>query len=110
MLKNDYLPYVGAFCRYGKNDLHYEKGYVTTQLSYDEWQYSAGILFGIVCGYVDVNLGPFYKQKYITDVQQDNGVTFHTHMQPNYGLRVGVNFYFIPAKHSNHYLSEYSRM
>ena len=109
LLKNDYMPYLGAFGRYGKNDLHYEKDYITTQLSYDEWHYSVGILIGVVSGLMDINLGPFYKTKYITDVQQDNGIAFHTHVQSNFGLRVGINFFFIPTKSGRHYLSEYNR-
>ena len=106
VLKNDFLPYVSLFARYGKTDYHYQPGYVTSQISYDEWQYSGGVLFGLICGPFDINAGPFYKQKYITDVEQENtSQVFHTHMQPNFGFRAGVNLFFVLKKNSNHYLA-----
>ena len=108
-LKTDYLPYVGAFARYGKTDYHYQSGYITSQISYDEWQYSGGVLLGIVCGPVDINAGPFYKQKYITDVENENASqVFHSHMQPTFGFRVGVNLFLIVKKNSGHYLAKYA--
>ncbi len=103
------LPYVGAFARYGKSDLHYEPGYATTMIKYDEWQYSAGVLIGVVAGHVDINIGPFYKQKYITDIERERAsVAVHSYMVPNFGLRVGVNLFLVVREKSNHMLSSYA--
>ncbi len=105
--KTSYLPYLSAFGRYGKTDLHYEPGYITDNLSYDEWQYSVGCLLGVVTESFDINIGPFYKQRYITDVEEEFGkAAFHTHMQPILGIRLGVNL-MLNIKKSDHVLSRY---
>ncbi len=105
----NYLPYLGAFARYGKTDYHYEPGYVTSQVSYDEWQYSGGVLVGIVHSIFDFNIGPFYKQKYITDVEMENGIkVYHDSKVSNWGLRIGVNMFFVLKQRGNHYLAKYA--
>lgn len=109
LLKSDYLPYAGIFVRYGKLDLHYEAGYVTDQVSYDEWQYSAGAVIGMVISVFDLNIGPFYKMKYVKDVERSftgNVVTYHS-SQPVIGVRVGANLIF-DIKKGKHYLSDYT--
>lgn len=107
-LKADYLPYMSIFARYGKLDWHYEDGYATNQLSYDEWQYSGGVVWGMVLGVFDLNIGPFYKVKYISDVRQgvQGTVEFHSKNVGGIGLRVGANIALV-LKKSSHCRSVY---
>lgn len=106
---NGGVPYLSAFLRYGKLDLHYPDGYTGTTVSYDEWQYSGGFLFGTVVGIFDFNTGPFYKEKYIHDVQQGfpwGSSDVHS-ISKNFGWRLGVNLFFNIKRNSNHYLALY---
>ena len=96
LVGGDYLPYASAFVRYGKRDYHYDLNFETTNITWDEWQYSGGVLFGVVAGCFDVNMGPFYKQTYISDMELENGGrVLHSYMKPSLGFRVGVNVYLV---------------
>ncbi len=106
---DDMVPYLGVFFRYGKTDTHAERGYQTSTFSYDEWQYSGGVLCGIVTGNFDVNIGPFYKQRYISSVEQGRfGYVTHSSMMPVFGLRLGVNLYLVVAGRNQHYLTRFA--
>ncbi len=101
------LPYYSAFLRYGKTDYHYDPGFDRSQISYDEWQYSSGLLLGVVYNFFDINMGPFYKQTYITDVQSVNGATvYNSHLRPSLGFRVGVNLFLVAKRQSKHLLAK----
>ncbi len=101
-----FLPYASLFARYGKTDYHYDHGFETNNISYDEWQYSGGFLVGVVSSYIDVNMGPFYKQSYISEVVNLNGVNLlSSHMKPSFGFRVGVNLFYVIKRNTNHLLS-----
>lgn len=108
---NGGVPYISSFLRYGKMDLHYDAGYATNTISYDEWQYSAGVLFGAVMGIFDINTGPFYKQKYIRQVQSGYlGSISDVHLiTKGFGWRLGVNLFFVAKRNSNHYLAVYDK-
>jgi len=101
-----FLPYASLFARYGKTDYHYDHGYETNNVSHDEWQYSGGFLVGAVSSYVDVNMGPFYKQSYISDAENGPGGTvIISHMKPSFGFRVGVNLFYVARRNSDHLLA-----
>lgn len=108
---NGGVPYISGFLRYGKMDLHYDDGYATNTISYDEWHYSAGCLFGAVMGIFDINTGPFYKQKYIRDVQHGltGGISDVHLITKGFGWRLGVNLFFVAKRNSNHYLAVYDK-
>ncbi len=109
VFNDNYLPYVGAFGRYGKSDNHAQPGYITTQVAYDEWQYSSGVLFGVVSEILDINIGPFYKTKYIRDVEMEWGSkAYHHYTTSNFGIRVGVDLFFVVKKKSAHKIAAYS--
>ena len=109
LFNSDCLPYVSAFTRYGKLDYHYEPGYPTRNVSYDEWQYSGGALFGVVCKVFDINMGPFYKQTNVSDVEKLGTNTLYSHMKPSFGFRVGVNLFWVLKKNSDHLLAKYKQ-
>ena len=105
---DSYLPYISPFVRYGKKDYHYDAGYETSNVSYDEWQYSAGFLVGAVSRFFDFNIGPFYKQTYISDVEKVQGVNvLQSSVKPSLGFRVGINVFFIVRKKGDHVLAKY---
>ncbi len=110
VLPSGTLTYISPFLRYGKNDYHYQEGYTTSQIKYDEWQYSSGILVGLVTGYFDINAGPFYKQTYIQDVQMNQTSVTYSREKSGFGFRVGVNLYLIVKKKGNHCLSKYAEV
>lgn len=107
LLKVDPLPYIGVFGRCGNLDLHPEKGYETDVLSHDELQYSGGILLGVVLTNVDINIGPFYKQRHTTERVMENAIPVtHSSWTGNWGLRVGVNLIGVLSRKNGHILSE----
>lgn len=109
VFNDNFLPYVSAFGRVGNRDYHYEKNYETSNISHDELQYSAGILFGVVSGVFDINAGPFYKRKDMKDVDVVNGnVVRSSGTEYNFGFRVGVNIYLVAKMDSDHYLNRYA--
>lgn len=108
-LRQDYIPYIGAFGRFGNLDLHYDDGYKTNEVSHDERHYSGGILFGMMIGIFDINVAPYYKQKYIrsaTHSYTGPGIDITNTQTSFIGLRLGVNVMFI-LKNSNHVLARY---
>ncbi len=111
LFKKNTLPYISPFARYGKGDWHYDPSFVTNNVSHDEWQYSAGALIGEVTGGLDINMGLFYKQTYISEVNKENGVSsLHNYMRPSWGFRVGVNLMLVlKVQNSRHYLAQYAR-
>ncbi len=110
VLPSGSLVYVSPFFRYGKNDYHYQEGYATSQIKYDEWQYSSGVLVGFVTSYFDLNAGPFYKQMYIQDVQMEQTTVTYSRVRSGFGFRVGANLYLIVKKKGNHCLSKYAEV
>lgn len=109
VLDYPFLPYVSAFARYGKKDAHYDPSYITANVSADEWEYSAGVLAGFVCKYIDVNMGPFYKLTYSRSVNMVNGANvMQRDMKPSLGFRVGVNLFYVATRKSNHALAKYA--
>ncbi len=87
------LPYFSAFARYGKIDNHYNSGYETENIKYDEWQYSVGTVLGAYLGPVDINIGPFYKQHFTSSVDKTSaGATLTNPFYDNWGIRIGFNF------------------
>ncbi|NCX96985.1 MAG: hypothetical protein EBX41_11395 [Chitinophagia bacterium] len=106
LFKGDCLPYIGLFGRYGKSDVHYQPGYVTKQIAYDEWQYSLGALFGVLSGAIDMNIGPFYKTRIMKEVRQDGGLITSRTQRSNFGIRVGFNFFLVVKRIGDHYLVE----
>ena len=106
---DSYLPYLSCFVRYGKKDYHYDMGFETANVTYDEWQYSGGVLFGAICGVFDVNMGPFYKQSYVSDVEKEaGGNVLYSHMRPSFGYRIGVNLFLALKQKGDHDLAKYA--
>lgn len=100
------LPYLSAFLKYTKYDQHYQQGFITNNLSYDEWHYSAGIVLGIIGEMVDVNIGSFYKLKFLSnEFIENNSTKIKSDVWPVFGIRVGVNVIIISNKKSNHLLN-----
>ncbi len=109
LLKDDFQPYYSIFARYGKQDYHFAKGFYTNILSYDEWQYSVGLLYGVLYSFVDVNFGFFYKQTYISENDLDNGISvLHNHMKPIFGFRLGLNFQLVLRRNTAHFIGKYA--
>jgi len=109
LVRSRFVPYYSFFARYGKTDYHYDPGYITNNLSHDEWQYSAGFLFGFVADYFDVNFGPFYKLSYISDYEKENGGDLiYCHVRPSFGFRVGANLFYVVKKKGGHTLACYA--
>jgi hypothetical protein len=108
-INHDYIPYIGAFGRFGNLDLHYDDGYKTNEVSHDERHYSAGILLGMMIGVFDINIAPYYKQKYIrsaTHSYTGPGIDITNTQTSFFGLRLGVNVMFV-LKNSRHVLARY---
>ncbi len=108
-INKDYLPYICAFGRIGNLDLHYDPDYKTNEVSHDERHYSAGVLLGVVIGIFDINVGPYYKQKYVRSAVKNWSGTGIDVLNTNtsfIGARLGVNVMFV-LKKSHHVLAEY---
>lgn len=108
-INHDYIPYIGAFGRFGNLDLHYDDGYKTNEVSHDERHYSAGILFGMMIGIFDINVAPYYKQKYIRSATLSytgQGIDITNTQTSFIGLRLGVNIMLV-LKNSDHVLARY---
>ncbi len=111
LIGSDYLPYLSSFVRFGNQDFHYDLNYETKNITHDERQYSAGLLFGIVANCIDINMGPFYKQTYTIDVDMKNGAPVTTSNSTScIGFRLGVNLYFVLTNSGSHYLSKYASL
>ena len=99
--KKGKIPYVQAFARYCQRHYWYQAGYPTNAISEREWQYSAGIVAGIVhvtengrfC--VDTNLGLSGKKKIIRDIYDDPPGVYIDEREVWYLLpRLGFSFYW----------------
>jgi hypothetical protein len=101
--QSEHIPYIGSFVRYAKVDYHFQPNYETNTVSYDEWQYSAGIVAGVLVSVFDINIGPFYKQKFISEVIADGGNELHSSVKNSFGLRIGVNVCGVLARRSHYH-------
>jgi hypothetical protein len=95
--KKGIVPYIGAFSRAGYFKYVYDEGYITNETLHRELQYSFGVLGGILAtkdAFYDINLGIYYKQKYMKRNYYDDNVPkteFDTF--GNFGFRLGLNLY-----------------
>lgn len=96
-----FTPYLQTFLRYGKVHSYFEPGYITNTISYEEWHYSGGIVFGIIFSTavknlgIDVNAGIFEKQKMMKEVASYSTGAF-TDLTNTWitGPRIGLNLYY----------------
>ena len=100
--------YLGVFGRYGVKSITFDAGYITDTTSWNQYQYSLGMVVGGIIPIgkrlsIDFNLGPFYKEKYTHSVYTQNGsiVDIHNH-SGNFGLRLSCDFSFGFPKKSRH--------
>ena len=99
----DFQPYWSAFGRYGTMYEHFDMGFATKCVTYNEWQYSAGLLIGEITSVFDINMGFFYKQSYVADVEKEaTGNVLYTHMRPSIGFRIGLNLFITMKWDSGH--------
>ena len=89
--------YAGPFVRYGKNHEFYQEGTPTNYIKFEQLQYSAGGLVGVLLYWgdnvgVDLSMGGFYKIKDTDETYyQDDFLINRQYRTDNWGFRIGVN-------------------